>query len=63
MVAGFRYTSHDVLTSLTTAGDSVSAQIRAYETTGIIQTYALSYTVRDGVITSGQQTLLTTKNP
>jgi hypothetical protein len=62
MVTGFRYTSHDKLISLTTAGDSVSALIRAYETTGAVQTYTLSYTVRDGVITSGQS-LLTTKNP
>jgi hypothetical protein len=62
MVTGFRYTSHDVLTSLTAAGDSVSARIRAYETTGTVQTYALSFTISNGVITSGQQTLLTTKN-
>ena len=63
MVAGFRDTSHDVLTSLSVHGDSVSARIRAYETTGAVQTYALSYTVADGVITSGQQTLLGTRNP
>jgi hypothetical protein len=61
MVRGFRYTSHDTLISITTAGDSVSARIHAYETTGIVQTYALSYTVSDGIITSGQ-TLLTTEN-
>ena len=58
MVTGFRDTSHDVLISLTTAGDSVSARIRAYETTGTVQTYALTYTVSDGVIISGRQKLL-----
>ena len=63
MVAGFRDTRRDVLTSLTAHGNSVSARIRAYETTGAVQTYALSYTVAGGVITSGQQTLLGTRNP
>ncbi len=62
MLNGFRYTSHDVLISLTTAGGSVYARVRAYETTGTVQTYALSYTVSNGVITSGKQTLLATEN-
>jgi hypothetical protein len=61
MVAGFRDTRHDKLTSLTTSGDFVSARILAYETTGTVQTYALSFTVSNGVITSGQQTLLPTR--
>lgn len=63
MVAGFRYTSHDVLNSLTTHGNRVSAQIQAYETNGVVQTLALSYVVQDGVITAGKQTLLSTQNP
>ncbi len=62
MVAGFQHTSHDVLASLTANGDTVSARIRAYETTGAVQTYALSYVVQHGVITSGQQTLLSTQS-
>jgi eukaryotic-like serine/threonine-protein kinase len=62
MINGFRYTSHDVLISLTAAGGSVYARVRAYETTGTVQTYALSYTVSNGVITSGKQTLLATEN-
>jgi len=62
MVAGFRHTGHDVLTSLTANGDTVSARIRAYETTGAVQTYALSYVVQHGLITSGQQTLLSTRS-
>jgi hypothetical protein len=63
MVAGFGLTSHDVLTSLASTGNLVTARIRAYETTGAVQTYALNYTVRDGVITAGQQTLLSSQNP
>ena len=63
MVAGFGKTSHDVLTGLTVHGNSVSAQIRAYETNGTVQTYAVSYTVAHGVITAGQQTLLVPANP
>jgi serine/threonine protein kinase len=58
MVAGFKHTSRDVLTSLTTRGDTVTAYITAYETTGAHQTYALSYVVKHGVITSGHQKLL-----
>ena len=63
MVAGFSKTSHDVLTGLTVHGNSVSAQIQAYETNGAVQTYAVSYTVAHGVITAGQQTLLVPANP
>ena len=63
MVAGFRLTSYDLLTTLTSRGDQVSARIRAYETTGAVQTYALSYIVEGGVITTGQQTLLDTQPP
>jgi eukaryotic-like serine/threonine-protein kinase len=62
MVTGFRHTRHDKLTSLTSSGDSVSVRILAYETAGTVQTYALSFTVSNGVITSGQQTLLAPKN-
>jgi hypothetical protein len=36
----------------------VNVHIRAYETTGAVQTYALTYTVRDGIITQGKQKLL-----
>jgi hypothetical protein len=40
----------------------VNALISAYETTGAVQTIALSYTVHAGIITQGQQTLLATRN-
>jgi serine/threonine protein kinase len=63
MVAGYRDTSHDVLTSVTTHGNSVFVQISAYETTGAVQTYAGTYTVAHGIITSGHQTLLGTQDP
>jgi hypothetical protein len=63
MVAGFRLTRRDALTITTVEGSAVAAKIRAYETTGAVQTYALHYIVRDGVITSGQQTLLATAKP
>jgi serine/threonine protein kinase len=58
LVAGFRYTRHDRVVSLTTAGDIVTAQVSAVETTGAVQTYRLVYTVRGGKIVAGHQTLL-----
>jgi Protein kinase domain len=63
MVAGFRYTSYDVITSIVNHGDVVNAQISAYETTGVVQTIALSYTVRAGIITYGSQTVLAIRSP
>jgi hypothetical protein len=63
MVAGFRHTRRDVVASLKTRGDLVFVRVRAYEFGGAVQTYALSYRVRRGLITSGRQTLLSTRNP
>jgi hypothetical protein len=60
MVAGFRHTKRDVITSITSHGDTVNLRVRSFETTGV-QAYAFSYTVRGGVITAGKQTLLGTK--
>lgn len=60
MIAGYQHTSYVVITAITTRGDHVSARVRAYETTGPVQTYQLSYTVSGGTITAGQQTLLST---
>ncbi len=56
-LAGYSQTSHDVVTSLTTRGDSVYVQIRAYETNGVAQTYVGSYTVAHGIITYGHLAL------
>lgn len=61
MVAGYRQTSKIVVTSISNSGDNVSARILAYETTGAVQTYALSYLVSGGVIVAGQSTLLGTR--
>ncbi len=61
MVAGFQDTSHDVITSMTADGDAVTVRIRAYETTGAVQVYALSYTVSGSVIARGHQTLISTQ--
>lgn len=60
MVTGYRQTRRVVLTSLTTTGETVSARTLAYETNGAVQTYALTYTIHNGVITSGVATLLST---
>jgi len=38
MIAGYRFTARDVMTSLTTHGPYVSARVLAYETTGTVQT-------------------------
>jgi hypothetical protein len=62
-VAGFHQTARDVITHLTTRADTVSVRFLAYETTGAVQTYHARYTVHDGQITSGQQTLLATSTP
>jgi serine/threonine protein kinase len=62
LVAGFRDTSHDVITSIVSHRDMVNAQIQAYETTGEVQTIALRYAVRGGIITYGQQTVVATHN-
>ncbi len=60
MIAGYRLTRRDVITGISARGPRVSARILAYETTGAVQRYALSYTVRAGVIITGHQTLLST---
>ncbi|HUZ52553.1 MAG TPA: hypothetical protein VMU94_08480 [Streptosporangiaceae bacterium] len=60
MIAGYRQTSKIVITRLTASGDAVSVRVLAYETTGAVQTYALSYLVSGGAITTGQSTLIGT---
>jgi hypothetical protein len=62
LVAGFQHTRRDAIISIASHGDMVNALISAYETTGAVQTIALSYTVHAGIITQGQQTLLATRN-
>jgi len=60
MVAGYRSTAHDVLTSIHVHGDRVTVRLLARETDGTVQTYRASYVVQDGVITAGHATLLGT---
>jgi len=60
MVAGYRLTAHDRLTSVTVHGATVDANLSARETTGVVQRYRMHYVVRNGVIVAGHATLLGT---
>jgi hypothetical protein len=61
IAAGFRETKRDVVTSIKSIGDHVSARVLAYETTGAVQTYAFGYVVHQGHITHGWSRLLSTR--
>ncbi len=63
MVAGFQQTRRDVILRLTADGDAVTVRIRAYEITGAVQVYMLSYVVDGGIIATGQQALISTRRP
>jgi restriction system protein len=60
MIAGYRLTARDVITSIHSRGDTVSAHVRAYETTGTVQTYQFRYRVHAGKFTWGHSVLLGT---
>jgi protein kinase-like protein len=60
MIAGYRGTSRDVLTHIAAHGDRVSVRFAAHHTNGVVETYRASFLVRNGVITAGHATLLTT---
>jgi hypothetical protein len=60
MVAGYRTTAHDSLTSIHVHGDVVTVHLRARHTNGTVRTYRISYTVRDGVITGARTKRLAT---
>ena len=60
MVAGYRLTAHDDVTSLVVHGDTVDITMLARETTGAVQSYRVHYVVHHGVITAGHATLLGT---
>jgi hypothetical protein len=51
MVAGYRTTAHDALTSVHVHGNIVTVRLKARHTNGTVRTYRIAYTVRDGVIT------------
>lgn len=57
MISGYRLTARDVVVSMKTSGDSVSARVLAYETTGAVQTYHFTFTVHGGQITAGRSVL------
>jgi Protein kinase domain len=60
MVAGYRTTAHDSLTSIHVHGNVVTVRLRARRTNGTVRTYRISYTVRDGVITGARTKRLAT---
>jgi hypothetical protein len=59
MVAGYRGTARDVVTGVVAHGATVSLRLAAHQANGTVQTYRASYEVRDGVITAGQATPVT----
>ena len=60
MIAGYQGTSRDVLTHIAAHGNRVSVRFAAHHTNGVVETYRASYLVRNGVITAGHATLLST---
>ena len=58
MIKGFRDTSKDVITDITSDGGAVTVRVEAYETTGALQIYTFHYTVAGGEISTGSQNLI-----
>ena len=56
MVAGYRLTARDDVTSLKVRGDTVYVHLLARETTGAVQSYQMRYVVRRGMIIAGRTT-------
>jgi len=54
MVAGYRTTAYDTLTSIHVHGNVVTVHLKARHTDGTVRTYRISYTVHDGVITGAR---------
>jgi serine/threonine protein kinase len=59
-VAGFQLTKHVVIIHLVVQGTTVHVRTLASETTGPVQTYALTYVVQNGKIVLGIQHLIST---
>ncbi|MGY4977453.1 hypothetical protein ACWCYL_09865 [Streptomyces sp. 900105755] len=55
-VSGYATTEQDTVTVESVAGDQVQVTIEALQTDGTTKSYDATYTVRDGVITSGTAT-------
>lgn len=60
MISAYRLSQRDVLTAVHASGESVTGRFLAYETTGTVQAYDFSLTIRAGTIMAGHQTLLAT---
>ena len=60
MVAGYRLTAHDDVTSIKVRGDTVYVHVLAHQSTGAVQNYRMRYVVHRGLITAGHATLLGT---
>jgi hypothetical protein len=60
MVAGYRSTARDVVTSIHAHSDVVTVRLKAHHTDGTVLTFRISYTVQDGVITAAHSKLLRT---
>jgi hypothetical protein len=60
MVAGYRSTARDVVTSIHAHGDVVTVRLKAHHTDGTVLTFRISYTVQDGVITGAHSKQLRT---
>lgn len=60
MIAGYRFTAHDDVTSLRVRGDTVYVHLLARQTTGAVRSYQMRYVVHGGIITAGHATLLGT---
>jgi len=62
MVAGYRTTVRDQVTSLQTRGNTVTVHFQAYHPHHVVQVYKASYTVRAGVIPIAKVTWLGTRH-
>ncbi len=62
MVAGYRTTVRDQVTSLQTRGNTVTVHFQAYHRHHVVQVYKGSYTVRAGVIPIAKVTWLGTRH-
>jgi hypothetical protein len=63
MISGYRLTARDVVTSLRATGDTVTANVLAYETTGTVENFNFQYKVEHGKITWGVSHLLGISHP
>jgi restriction system protein len=63
MISGYRLTARDVVTSIKSAGATVTARVLAHETTGAVQSWDFRYQIHHGKIIWGRSDLLGTRHP